>query len=201
MRILETERLTLWPIEEEDIEFLVELHADPEVARYLSLGRPRTEEETRTWLDKMLAMERENAISHLTILSRETGARLGRSGLLLFQIEEPSGKTDEHPLAAFFEPETVPPGLRTTDELEVGYALARSAWGQGFATEAATKLRDYAFSELDAPRVMSVIHPENLASVRVARKNGMVRFDTLDFFGKRFDRWLVEREEWERLPR
>ena len=47
-------------------------------------------------------------------------------------------------------------------------------WNKGIATEAARAVRDHALNELQLPRVISLIHPENIASRRVAEKNGMV---------------------------
>jgi [ribosomal protein S5]-alanine N-acetyltransferase len=58
-------------------------------------------------------------------------------------------------------------------EIEIGYRLARAFWGRGLATEAAGAVRDYAFCVLVLPRLVSIIDPQNAASVRVAEKNGM----------------------------
>jgi ribosomal-protein-alanine N-acetyltransferase len=57
--------------------------------------------------------------------------------------------------------------------LEVGYHLRRDQWGHGYATEAATACMDYAFGELGAGKVVSLIRPENTPSRRVAERNGM----------------------------
>ena len=59
--------------------------------------------------------------------------------------------------------------------LEVGWTLARHAWGQGYATEAGRAAMEWAWSELGAPRLISVIHADNEASMRVARRLGMER--------------------------
>jgi hypothetical protein len=59
-----------------------------------------------------------------------------------------------------------------TAEIEIGWILARRHWRQGYATEAALALRDWAFRELGIPRLISLIHPLNHASVRVAEKIG-----------------------------
>jgi RimJ/RimL family protein N-acetyltransferase len=52
--------------------------------------------------------------------------------------------------------------------------VRRDLWGQGLATEAARICRDYGFARLSVDRLISLIRPENLASRRVAEKNGMV---------------------------
>jgi [ribosomal protein S5]-alanine N-acetyltransferase len=58
-------------------------------------------------------------------------------------------------------------------EVEIGYHVRRDLWGNGYATEAARSCMDYAFDTLGAPRVVSMIRPENLNSRRVAEKNGL----------------------------
>ena len=65
------------------------------------------------------------------------------------------------------------PDLDGQAEVEIGYRLARSAWGQGYATEAAWAVRDYAFTTLGVKRLIAMIDPSNLASIRVAEKIGM----------------------------
>jgi hypothetical protein len=64
--------------------------------------------------------------------------------------------------------------------LEVGWFLDRARWGHGFATEAGLAALDWAFRELDAEHLVSVIHPKNAASIRVAER-----------LGERFERALV----------
>jgi ribosomal-protein-alanine N-acetyltransferase len=59
------------------------------------------------------------------------------------------------------------------EEIEIGYRLDPKYWGQGLATEAVRAVRDHAFNDLGLDHVISLIHPENIASRRVAEKNGM----------------------------
>jgi RimJ/RimL family protein N-acetyltransferase len=65
------------------------------------------------------------------------------------------------------------PDIDGQAEVEIGYRLVRSAWGQGYATEAACAVRDYAFAILRMKRLIAMIDPSNLASIRVAEKMGM----------------------------
>ncbi len=60
-----------------------------------------------------------------------------------------------------------------TDETEIGYHVRRDQWGQGYASEAARACRDYGFANLKVDKLISLIRPENIASCRVAEKNGM----------------------------
>ncbi len=65
------------------------------------------------------------------------------------------------------------PDINGRAEIELGYRLARATWGQGYATEAAGAVRDYAFSVLSIQRLIALIDPANIASIRVAAKLGM----------------------------
>lgn len=70
----------------------------------------------------------------------------------------------------------VPPFLQAAgDRPELGWRLARASWGQGLATEAATAARDDAFERLGLPGLISIIHPDNVRSQRVATKLGFRR--------------------------
>jgi len=65
------------------------------------------------------------------------------------------------------------PDVNGQSEVELGYRLAKSAWGQGYATESARAVRDYAFATLGLKRLIAMIDPSNLASIKVAQKIGM----------------------------
>ena len=65
------------------------------------------------------------------------------------------------------------PDICGQPEIEIGYRLARSAWGRGYATEAALSVRDFAFTTLGIRRLIAMIDPSNVASIRVAEKIGM----------------------------
>jgi len=55
---------------------------------------------------------------------------------------------------------------------ELGWTLKREFWGKGYATEGARRALEYAFKKLDKQHVISLIHPENLSSIRVAERLG-----------------------------
>ena len=57
-------------------------------------------------------------------------------------------------------------------ETELGWTLAQAHWGHGYATEAARAARDWGYAERGVGRLVSLIHPENRRSIRVAEKLG-----------------------------
>ena len=67
--------------------------------------------------------------------------------------------------------------------LEVGWLLGRDAWGHGYATEAARASVEFAWAELGAERLISLIAPDNLASARVAERLGMLPLRDSTLFG------------------
>lgn len=149
--LIETERLRLRPMEIGDLDEFVALHADPEVTRFI---RPlgRAAAEERLRRDASEWIERGHGL--LAILDGRDGAFLGRCGLKHWPQFE---------------------------ETELGWALRRDAWGQGYATEAARACIEWGFAKLDVPYLTAMIDPENVRSGRVAERLGLapLREDTL----------------------
>ena len=81
-------------------------------------------------------------------------------------------------------------------EIEIGYRLHPDYWNRGIATEAARKVRDHAFSDLELPRVISLIHCDNTPSRRVAEKIGMTFEKEILFRGFPTQVFAVIREQW-----
>jgi [ribosomal protein S5]-alanine N-acetyltransferase len=154
MAVLETSRLVLRPFGEKDVDLLAELMANRDFMRF-SLG-PYTREQTQTVLDKILSWNRAGLPSQFAIIMRSNDTLIGYCGFFHQQVDE-------------------------TNEIEIGYRLHPDYWNQGLATEAATAVRDHAFGDLKLRRVISLIHPDNVASRRVAEKIGM-RFERRTVF-------------------
>jgi RimJ/RimL family protein N-acetyltransferase len=78
---------------------------------------------------------------------------------------------------------------------ELGWRLGRSTWGRGLATEAATAAREDAFGRLGLEELISIIHPDNAASQRVATKMGMTIESELHnpVLGRDVDIWQMTR--------
>ena len=167
--ILETPRLILRPFQEEDIERLVELMANRDFMRF-SLG-PYSREQTQAVLQKFLTWNRDSLPSPFAVVLREDNNLLGYCG--------------------FVHHAEVP------EEVEIGYRLDPLYWNRGLITEAARAVRDYAFLGLKLPRVISLIHPENAASRRVAEKIGLMPEKEITFRGFPTIVFALSRERWQ----
>lgn len=149
--VLLTPRLRLRRWRQADREAMAAINRDPEVTEFLN--RPVDEAATLAFLAKTEEHWREHGFGHCALEARE--------GPLASQLLGFVG-------VAY--PTFLPP---LAERPELGWRLARPAWGQGFATEAALAARDDALTRLALPELISIIHPENRRSQRVAEKVGM----------------------------
>jgi RimJ/RimL family protein N-acetyltransferase len=76
---------------------------------------------------------------------------------------------------------------------EIGWGIAAEYWGKGYATEAAVSARDWAFKSLEIDELISVIHPDNEASKKVAFRIGEKFKKTMDVNGKKSDIYAISR--------
>ena len=150
---IETERLLLRRMTTADLSFYARIHADPDVTRYIGYGRPRTADETRVWLDRMLETYELFQLGQLAVIRKSDGALLGRCGMAYLAIDDDPADGGD-PLGYFVHGEA-PAGASTHLEPELGYTFDRAAWGQGFAREAAGAVFAYVKPTLNGDRVVS----------------------------------------------
>lgn len=156
MTTLETPRLLLRQFKESDLDSYAEMCADEEVMRYIGEGRALTRAEAWRNMAVILGHWHLRGYGLWAVEEKESGLLVGRAG--------------------FFNPEGWP-------GFELGWLLGRPHWGKGFATESARAALDYAFSTLDETRVISLIRPDNLRSIRVAERLGEKYETTIDVSG------------------
>lgn len=148
MRILETHRLILRHQMPEDLDSLYALYCDPEVKRYIP-DAPQTYQEAKEEMEWFLhGHPKQPQLGLWATIHKETNRFIGRCGLLPWTID---GR----------------------EEVEVAYLLAKEYWRQGLGTEIGQAIAQYAFEQLHLTRLICLIDPENVASLRVACKLGM----------------------------
>lgn len=90
-----------------------------------------------------------------------------------------------------------PPG---SPVFELAWRFARRFWGHDYATESARAAMDYAFRLEERNDLVSLIHPENRASIRLAERLGEVLLGEMDLGGGPQLRYGIDRESYLRLP-
>jgi RimJ/RimL family protein N-acetyltransferase len=170
--VLETPRLILRQFAPEDANALAQVISDPETMRYYPapFGLPGVED----WIIRNRRRYETDGHGLWAMDLKSTGQMIGDCGITLQEVDG----------------ETLP---------EIGYHLRRDLWGQGLATEAARACRDYGFLKLGAGLLISLIRPENVASCRVAERNGMKIWKHTVRQGLRHCVYQVSREEWTQI--
>ena len=185
---LESDRLVLRRVAPDDLPFFTRIHALPEVTRYLGQGLPRSPERSAAWLQGTLASYEKLALGQLAVLRKEDGALIGRCGFTDLVVE--AAETERGIRRGWFGRAEAPADIALTFECELGYTFDPAVWGRGFATEAVRCVRDYARDVLALTYTVSVIHPENDRSRRVADRVGMRADGQLQIIGRTWDRWV-----------
>jgi [ribosomal protein S5]-alanine N-acetyltransferase len=167
---IESERLIFRRIEPADFAFFARIHADPMVAKYLGTGRPRSVQETNELLEGFCETYESLELGPLAVLRKSDELLIGRCGLSDMALEV---NTSPEKLArVWYQRSQVPSGTDVIFEPELGYTFDRNYWGQGYASEAAARVFEYASTTRPARRIVSVIHPANIASIKIAQRCG-----------------------------
>jgi len=174
---LHTDRLRLRPLSTADADALYALHSNAHVLRYWD-SPPWTEpERAERFIAACRQLADEGTGARLAIDRASDGAFLGWCGLTQWN-----------------------PDYRSAS---LGYCLGEAAWGQGYATEAAYAVLQWAYDTLDLNRVQAEADTRNVASARVLEKLGFVREGTLRedcvVNGDVSDSWVygLLRREWQ----
>lgn len=174
---LRTSRLLLRPFTKADTDTIFQLHSNPRVLRYWDAPPYEERAQAEEFIAACQRMEEENSGVRLAIERANDGVFVGWCGFFRWNLVYRSA------------------GL--------GYCFDETAWGQGFATEAAGAVLGWAFDTLDLNRVQSETDTRNLASARVLEKLGFVHEGTLRedciVNGEVSDSWVfgLLRQDWQ----
>lgn len=167
--IIQTGRLRLRGWRESDLDPLVRMMANPEVARFIGGVQPRSS----VWrsMAMFVGLWALHGYGFWAVERSSDGVFLGRVGL--------------------WHPESWP-------GIELAWSLDRPYWGNGYATEAAKAALDYGFLNLPVPKLVSLIDPENVPSQRVASRLGETKGAPIavELYGQSFspDVWEIDRD-------
>jgi [ribosomal protein S5]-alanine N-acetyltransferase len=172
---IDTARLRLRDFTDGDLGAILAYASDDEVTRFMFYG-PRDESDTRAYLRNMLVSQKATPRTtwELAIERRSDGQLVGACDLT----------------------------IETEGEGDLGYILARPAWGSGIATEAARAMVEVGFAQLDLHRIYATCDVANTASARVLEKAGLRHRAVLHRHKEAKGRWWdmhlyeLRREEW-----
>jgi [ribosomal protein S5]-alanine N-acetyltransferase len=153
---IETPRLVLRPFETGDAETAFSWFGDPAVMHFTPAGPDTSVEQTRARLAKYQKHQAEHGFSKWIAFDRHSGQAIGDSGLI---------------------------ALPEYGWIDLGYRFAHSYWGKGLATEAGSAWIRAAFGDFHIDRLTAVVHPENVASIRVVEKLSFHREGRGTFMG------------------
>ena len=170
--VAETGRLLLRRVTADDFDDLLALYTDPDVMRYSPNG-PLGRDEVRAWLDRNLRSYTLWGVGMCAVVLRDEGFA-GVCGINRFDDVE--GRL----------------------EFEIGFRTAKRHWNRGITTEAAAAVRDHGFGDLDLGRLISLVDPRNIPSVRVAEKVGMALEKPVRFLGMDLHCYAINRDAWAR---
>ena len=156
---IETERLKFKKLELTDAKIWELFFKNNPSLDFLGLEKSLDEKaQSQDWIEKQLLRYKNKRFGHHALIEKKTGKLIGQCGLLTQEVE---GKT----------------------EIEVGYHILPEHWGKGFATEAAVKVKNYAFENAICNTLISIIDIRNSASQHVADKIGMKKGKQIKLYG------------------
>ncbi|MBU2865134.1 GNAT family N-acetyltransferase [Reinekea forsetii] len=164
--VIETERLRLRGYKASDLDAFAQMNSDPEFVLYFGTGQPLSRWDSWNVLTMLAGHWMLRGFGFWIVEEKNTGAFVGRVG-----IWKPDGW----------------PGT------EIGWGISKSHWGKGYATEAAEASMTWAFDNLEIDELISVIHPENEPSKKVAIRIGEKYKETIEVNGKLSEIYAVSR--------
>ena len=150
--ILETERLFLREMRQNDFRDLAEILQNPNVM--YAYEHDFSEDDVQVWLDRQIDRYKKYGFGLWAVILKNTNEMIGQAGL------------------------TIQP-YKNAEVLEIGYLLKERFWHCGYATEAAMACKNYGFGILRFDALYSIIRDNNTASRNVALRNGMQPVDTV----------------------
>jgi ribosomal-protein-alanine N-acetyltransferase len=144
---IETERLLLRKITLSDASDMFEYASNPEVSEYTMWSTHTSIEDTKYFLQSLTKMYKRRELVDWGIVHKAEKKFIGTCGFVEWSM--------------------------THSRAEIGYALSRRYWGEGYMSEAVNAVIEFGFREMLLNRIMARCEVNNIASARVMEKVGM----------------------------
>ncbi len=168
----ETNRLKFRLLQDDDFEAWKELFSDGTAGGFLGMADLTSpEDQCQRWFDICYNRYKKDIGGMNVLIDKNLNQMVGQCGLLVQEVDE-------------------------IKELEVGYSMLPQYQGMGYATEAASKCRDYAFENGYTESLISIIHIDNIKSEQVAIRNGMTKTKRSTFKGMPVNIYRITKSEW-----
>lgn len=155
---LETDRLYLEILDEKHFPDFLPLEIDPDVMKFIRKESP-TIEAARINFDRLLNYNKTYpGFGAFAVVKKNTSEFIGLGVIIHIELK----------------PEN--------EKYEIGYRLAKSAWGKGFATEIARRLIDYGFDDLGLSEIYGTTHPQHVVSQKTLMKAGLERIGDASYY-------------------
>lgn len=148
--IFETERLYLREIKQSDFQDLAEILQNPNVM--YAYEHDFSDDDVQEWLIRQIKRYEQHGFGLWAVILKSSDEMIGQAGLSMQPYKD-------------------------SEVLEIGYLLKESFWHCGYAKEAALGCKKYAFEQLNADKVHSIIKADNATSIKVAESLSMNKED------------------------
>ena len=162
---LQSQRLYFVPFSHHHCPFMREYLSDPERTRFRPLEKPYPEEKVREWVKKRLIHWQKHRFGSFIVHRKDSGQKIGFCGL-------------EY--------------VGNSDFIDIRYGLVQSAWGQGYAFEAAQLCLKFGFEVLGLEQIYGAAVPENHASIQILKKLGMQPDSSCDLYGDKVEPYSLK---------
>lgn len=177
--LIETDRLILRAVTNEDLEGMFELDSDPKVHKYLGNKPISSRKQAQFYIDSIKSQYIERGIGRFAAIEKSTGDFIGWSGLKF-------NTGDQETLG------------NKRDFYDIGYRLIPRYWNKGYAIESARALLNYGFIELKINTIVGAAQIENIASNQVLKKIGLKHIEVFPFEDVMINWYSLKQKDYEK---
>lgn len=159
MKILETPRLYLRPMQPEDLDSLANIYLNIEVMRYIGAGKTFTKEQSEASISSWNQYEAKHGFANWGIVLKDGDVFIGKCGFNF---------------------------LPDNSEIEISYLLDEPYWGKGYGSEISLAALEHGFNKLGFKRIVAMVYPQNAVSIKIIERMGMKFEKEVEYWGIKF---------------